>query len=163
MVKWSDKLCSHPTILTIIRRMKFLFLLLLFAGLLFVFTPFAEAKTLPQSKATSGKSTAVRASGSGIGVSAKLRKDRKALLVSFWNLQNAKSVSYTLVYSTNGTQEGAGGSVRPSEGAATRELLFGTCSASVCRYHTGLSDMRLEVVTELKSGKIATKRFKIRI
>lgn len=120
-------------------------------------------KILPQSKVSSKISAPKRSSGAGISVTPKLRNDRHALLVYFSNLQNAESVSYMLIYQTNGQQEGAGGSVKPSEGNASRELLFGTCSKNVCRYHPNITNMKLEVTAQLKSGKKLLKRYKIRI
>lgn len=125
---------------------------------------YIEAKVLPQTKNKVTKSTPYKTSTSTVTVSPKLRKDRQALIVYFSNLQNAKSVSYTLIYSTNGQQEAAGGSITPSGQTSTsRELLFGTCSKNVCRYHTNLSNMRLEVNADLKSGKKMAKRYRIKI
>lgn len=120
----------------------------------------AEAKVLPRFRgAGAGKTYR-----SGVGVSVHLRADRLALVVNFSNLAKARSVSYTLSYLTNGKAEGAGGSIDASAGnSASRELLFGTCSAGVCRYHTGLSNMKLEVMTELVSGKKTLRRFRVRI
>lgn len=119
-------------------------------------------KTLPQSKGVK-KTMPMKTSNTSIAVSPKLRRDRQALNVYFSNLQNAQSVSYMLIYKTNGQEEGAGGSVKSSEGSASRELLFGTCSKNVCRYHPNLSNMSLEVKSQLKSGKNLTKRYKIKI
>lgn len=118
---------------------------------------------LPQAQKATVKAKTAN-TGGGIGVSVRLRGDKKALLVSFSNLQNATAVSYILTYQTRGQQEGAGGSVRPSEGnTATRELLFGTCSKNVCTYHPSIANMKFEVTTELKSGKKSIKRYKIRV
>ena len=120
-------------------------------------------KILPQSKSSS-KTAVKKSQGAGISVAPKLRRDRQALLVYFGNLQNAQSVSYMLVYKTNDQEEGAGGSVNPSQGNSTnRELLFGTCSKNVCRYHANISNMRLEVTAQLTSGKKLIKRYKIKI
>lgn len=137
--------------------------LLFITALIFLFSFYTEAvhagKILPQSK--SSKITV--SSGTGISVTPRLRSDRQALLIYFGNLQNANSVSYMLIYQTNGQQEGAGGSVRVSEGNTTsRELLFGTCSKNVCRYHQNITNMKLEVTAELKSGKKLIKRYKIK-
>lgn len=96
-------------------------------------------------------------------VSPKLHRDKQALVVSFGNLHTVNSLSYSLTYKTNGQQEGAIGSVSPSERNATRELLFGTCSKNVCRYHTRISNAKFEVVAKLKSGKTQTRRYRIRI
>ena len=110
------------------------------------------------------KTTTAKKSAATFSVSPKLRKDRKALVVYFNNLQTTKSVSYMLIYKTNGQEEGARGSVNPSQGSSTsRELLFGTCSKNVCRYHPNLSNMSFEVKAQLKSGKNLIKRYKIKI
>jgi len=142
--------------------------LLFFTALIFLFSFYTEAihagKRLPQSKVSKKAITPQKSSTKGISVSPKLRSDRKALIVYFGNLQNAENVSYMLIYKTNGQEEGAGGSVRPAQGTtATRELLFGTCSKNVCRYHANISNMKLEVTAKLKSGKTLLKRYKIRV
>ena len=137
--------------------------IILIVGSLFSFFPqVANAKLLPQAKKAG---VAVkRYSGSGITVSPRLNRAKSSLSVSFGNLGAANSVSYSLVYTTNGHEEGAGGSVNPKEGtSATRELLFGTCSSGVCRLHGGITNARLEVTTELKTGKKTLKRFRIRV
>ena len=101
---------------------------------------------------------------SGVVVAPRLRGDRKALNVYFSNLSKAKNVTYTLIYETNGKDEGVSGSLDSSGGdAANRELLFGTCSSGVCRYHSSISSMRFEVVSELTSGKKLLRRFRIRV
>ena len=128
-----------------------------------IFTIFAfpvEAKVLPRFQST--KSTG---SGyvSGIGVSARLRADRRALNVYFSNLQKANSVMYTLIYETNGKQEGASGTIDITSSNASRELLFGTCSPPACTYHQNITNMKLEVLTELTTGKKTMKRFRIRV
>ena len=122
----------------------------------------ARTKILPQA----GKSTKTAASsvGSAIGVSPKLRFDKKALNVYFFNLQNAKSVSYFLTYITNGQEEGARGDLNLSgKSSQTSELLFGTCSKNVCRYHTNIKDARLEVSYTSKTGKRYLKKYKIKV
>lgn len=122
------------------------------------------AKLLPQAVGkkvvSSNKTSAV---SSSVTVSPRLRADRKALLVSFGGLTSATSVSYTLTYNQNGQNEGAGGSITPDSATASRELLFGTCSSGVCRYHTNIKNMKFEVVSKLKSGKVVKRRFGIRV
>ena len=138
-------------------------LVILFLFLYFSNTT-AEAKTLPQAKNSKQTGVVTKTSGSGIGISPRLRADRKALLAYFSNLQNAKSVSYQLAYTTNGQEEGAGGSLTLDGGTtATRELLFGTCSKNVCRYHTNITNMRFEVNYTLTNGKKYLKRYRIRV
>ncbi|MBI4973718.1 hypothetical protein HZC27_03860 [Candidatus Roizmanbacteria bacterium] len=138
--------------------LKSLFILLLS---LFLFASSVEAKLLPRF------SSPARSSGGGGGgsvvVSPKLRGDRRALNVYFGNLAKARSVSYILTYRGNDSDQGAMGSVDVASGSTNRELLFGTCSTSVCTYHQGISNMRLEVTIELTSGKKIVKRYKIKV
>ncbi|MCL5018995.1 MAG: hypothetical protein M1426_00755 [Patescibacteria group bacterium] len=130
---------------------------------LFLFAQTAQAKVLPQAKGAAKK--VVTSSGGGnIGVYPKLRGDRRALLVSFTNLQNAKAVSYFLTYKTNVQEEGAmGGLNLTGSTGQTSELLFGTCSKNVCRYHTDIRDARLEVSYTLKNGRKYLKKYKIKV
>ena len=136
--------------------LKSLFILLLS---LFLFASSVEAKLLPRF------SSPARSSGGGgsLVVSPKLRGDRRALNVYFGNLSKAKSVSYILTYRGNDSDQGAMGSVDVASGNTTRELLFGTCSTSVCTYHQGISNMRLEVTIELTSGKKIVKRYRVKV
>ncbi len=139
-----------------------MFSLLLVITVFLVFAGSSEAKTLPQSKkaVSTAKATAV----SGIYVTPKLRADRRALNVYFSNLQNATSLSYSLVYDTSSQQEGAMGAINlTGSSTATQELLFGTCSKNVCRYHTGIKNAKLEISYTLKSGKKYLKKYKIKV
>lgn len=145
--------------------MKFFIALIMMS--LFIFAPLAEAKVLPQAGKFSGSGkTVARSAGTTIGVIPRLRADRKAVLVTFTNLGNAKSVGYSLVYAQGpqGQQEGAGGGLNlTGKMIDTAELLFGTCSNNVCRYHTNIKDARLEVSYTSVTGKKYLKKFKIRI
>lgn len=126
-------------------------------------SPQVEARVLPQAKgavAPAAKKTAY----SGIIVSPRLRADRNALEVSFSNLQNATSITYNLYYQTNGKEEGAGGTIAIAGASSlSRELLFGTCSGVVCRYHTNITDMKFEITSELTNGKKILKRYRIKV
>lgn len=122
-----------------------------------------QAKLLPQATKAVQKPTTTVAATKSINVSPRLRWDRRALIVYFSNLQNASSVSYSLTYNTSSQQEGAMGALSLSNSNTSTELLFGTCSKNVCRYHTGISNMRLEVSYTLKSGSKYLKRFKIKV
>ncbi len=129
---------------------------------LFLFAQTAEAKALPQAAKTVSK-TVVKAT-TDINISPRLRTDRRALIVYFSNLQNAKSVSYSLTYETSTQPEGAIGSISTTGSSSiSQELLFGTCSKNVCRYHTGIHNTKLEVSYTLKSGKKYIKRYKIKV
>lgn len=134
------------------------FLLLFFS---FVLVYKADARLLPRfqttRKATGGVS-------SGAYVAARLRGDRLALIVTFGNLQKVRSITYTLMYKTNGVDQGVSGSLDSQAGnSVTRELLFGTCSSGICRYHGNITNMKLEVTSELLNGKHVLKRFRIRV
>lgn len=144
---------------------KHFLLLILIAGFALSQAQIAEAKVLPQAQKGVQKSnipvknTAV----SGIGVFPKLRADRRALNVSFANLRNASLVSYLLTYKTSAQDEGAMGSINLTSSSVTEELLFGTCSKNVCRYHTGIKGAKLEISYTLKSGKKYLKKYKIKV
>jgi len=104
-----------------------------------------------------------RVVSSGLVVSPKLRSDRQALVLTLSNLQKVKNVTYTLMYQTNGVDQGVGGSLDSSSGSSvTRELLFGTCS-DVCRYHSSITNMKLEIVSELPNGRQTLKRYRIKV
>lgn len=135
--------------------------LLLIIGGAFIFTSGVEAKLLPRFTKTSNAGQRVVASG--LVVSPKLRGDRQALTLSLSNLQKVNNVIYTLMYQTNGKDEGVGGTIDSSAGnSTTRELLFGTCS-DVCRYHSNITNMKLEIVSELPNGRKTLKRYRIRV
>lgn len=148
---------------------KLLALVLMFFSLI-LFTKNVEAKILPQARLPDGQAqkssstSGVKNSRGGIGVYPSLRADRRALIVNFSNLGVVSSVSYFLTYRTSTQDEGAGGKLNLSgKSSETAELLFGTCSKGVCRYHVGIRDARLEVNYTTKSGKKYIKRFKIRV
>ena len=120
-----------------------------------------EAKVLPRFQKTAVSGRAVT---SGLYVSPRLRADRRALLIAFGNLKSVQSVSYALVYQTDGSQEGASGSLDSSAGNnASRELLFGTCSAGVCRYHSGVKNARLDITSVLRNGRKSIRKFRIKV
>lgn len=99
----------------------------------------------------------------GLVISPKLRKDRKALIVNFSNLSRVSSFAYELTYLTNGIEQGVYGTVTPKgENSTVRELLFGTCSGNVCRYHSGIQDMKFVVTANLKNGKKIIKRYRVK-
>src|SRR4030042_2819119 len=63
----------------------------------------------------------------------RYRPDRLGLLLSFSHFNGMGSVSYSFTYSTNGIQQGAGGTIsKDNDPTAQRELLFGTCSGGAC-------------------------------
>ena len=138
-------------------------ILLMIIGLNFVFTGSVEAKLLPRFKGSGNVGKRQATSYSGLIISPKIRSDRLALILNISNLQKVNSVTYTLMYQTNGEDQGISGTLDSSSGSsATRDLLFGTCS-DVCRYHQNISNMKLEVVALLSNGKQTLKRYRIKI
>lgn len=119
-----------------------------------------EGKLLPRFRRVSNSA----GSYAGILVAVRLRPDRRALILTLSNLQVAKSVSYTLTYQGNGTDQGVAGTIDSSLGTSvSRELLFGTCSSGVCRYHQNIQNMKLEIESDLLNGKKTIRRFRIRV
>jgi len=136
-------------------------LTLLFLSLFLLALP-VEAKLLPRFS-TPAQNSRGGSGGGSVVVSPKLRGDRRALNVYFGNPSKAKSISYILSYRGNDSDQGAMGSVDVSSGNTSRELLFGTCSTSVCTYHQGISNMKFGVTIELASGKKIIKRYRVKI
>ncbi len=137
--------------------MKKIFLLLVISSWLFVFaSPVVAAKKRirPQVSKPAATSTAIS--------SARLRSDRKALLVTFLNLASYKSIDYTLTYTANEVDQGVQGSVAPLGGTTSRELEFGTCSKGVCTYHTNILGMRFVITAQTTSGKMVVKKYLIK-
>lgn len=147
------------------RKLAFIFFFL--AALFLIYPQGVYAKrTLPQAGAKKAVSKAqTRGGAKGVNVSVKFRGDRKAIIATFSNLEIASSVSYTLSYTTGrGIREGAGGTISDlSAGITSRELLFATCSAGVCRYHTGIKNAKFTVTTTLKNGKKVVKNFRLKV
>ena len=138
-------------------------ILLMIIGGSFIFPGGVEARLLPRFTKTNN-TTGQRIISSGLVVTPKFRHDRLALILNLSNLQKVNNVTYTLIYQTNGKDEGVSGTIDSSAGTSvTRELLFGTCSAGVCRYHSNITDMKLEIVSELPNGKQTLKRYRIRV
>lgn len=100
--------------------------------------------------------------GVGVVISPKLRNDRLALIINFSNLLQAKSISYSLTYNSEGVSQGVAGAIKPETGTTSRELLFGTCSSGVCRYNSNITNMRFVVTVKLKSGGQFVKSYRVK-
>ena len=102
--------------------------------------------------------------GARVGSSVKFNSSRTGLVISFSGLTNATSVTYSLSYNTNGIPQGAMGTItNPTVSVDTREVLFGTCSGGVCRYHQNITNAKLVITSKLKSGYTTRKTYKIKI
>lgn len=138
--------------------MKYAVLLLISISLL-VIVPHAEAAK-PRMRSTGAKNTTATANSYS---KAKLSRSTNSVLVTFINLGKVSRVTYTLSYKANGIEQGAMGSLVPSGATESRDLYFGTCSHGVCTQHRGIQQASLIIETQLSSGKINTKRYRIRI
>lgn len=119
-----------------------------------------------QSALAAKKNTTKKAQSSlgGVVVSIRVRQDKHAVIVIFSNLKNIKTISYVLSYQTDGNYEGAVGRITVrNPKAIKRELLFGTCSAGVCRYHENITNASLEVTVTFKNGKKSTRSYPIKL
>lgn len=148
------------------KRTALLFFVFLLSFFLFYPQDAHAKRTLPQAGAKKTVSRVQTGGGvKGVNASVKFRGDRKAIIATFSNLEIASSVSYLLSYTAGkGTKEGAGGTLSDlSAGTATRELLFATCSAGVCRYHIGIKNAKFTVTTTLKNGRKVIKNFRLKV
>ncbi len=138
-----------------------LFLVLIFLFLIPGEVLAAKPRT---SRGTTGGYSGSYTTGGRVITSAKFRSDRRAVIVYFSGLNNATSVNYSLTYNSNGIPQGAMGTMTNISSASdSRELLFGTCSHGVCRYHTGITEARLVITSKLKSGSTTRKSYKLKI
>jgi hypothetical protein len=139
--------------------MKFAVLFLVSLSLA-MFAPHVEAAK-PRVRTTGTKSAgAVTTSGYS---KAKLSRSTNSVMVTFVNLSNVNRVTYTLSYTANGIEQGAMGSLVPSGSTDSRDLYFGTCSHGVCTPHRGIQKATLIIESQLKSGKVNVKRYRIKI
>lgn len=99
----------------------------------------------------------------GVATRVSFQPGKRGIVATFSNLEIAERVSYSLIYSSRGIQEGAGGQLTTLSSTQTRELLFGTCSAGVCRYHPNPKNARFIVTTTLKDGRKVSKVFRLKV
>ncbi len=139
-------------------------IIFLFTFTLLLFHSFTLNEVFAKKKIVRRGTSSAITTGSRLVIKPKLRSDRRALIVNFSNLGVVSSFSYELNYVSNGIPQGVAGTVTPKgEGSTQRELLFGTCSRNVCRYHTGISEMKFVVTSTLKSGIRVRKTFRVRV
>lgn len=134
-----------------------IFLLLLFP---FLFpTPAHALRKRARKQKPTGGGTYI---SQGVKTNVRFRSDRLGLLINFSNFDNLESGSYELVYETNGVTQGAGGTIILGD-TNTKELLFATCSGSVCNFHENISNARLSITSVLKDGRKVLKPYRIRV
>jgi hypothetical protein len=109
------------------------------------------------------KATVKKIISSSIPAVVKYKPDKKGIYLYFSNFNGIDSVSYSFTYSTNGNPQGAGGNITADNNPLQqRELLFGTCSTSVCTYHNNITDARLTLNAKYKNGRKLSKLFRIK-
>lgn len=110
------------------------------------------------------KAKVLTKSAAGISFSsAKLSRATNSIVLSLFNLNKAKKVSYILSYTANGIDQGVVGAITPNGTTDSRDLYFGTCSKGVCTAHYNITNATLTVTTTLSSGGITTKRYRIKV
>ncbi|OGG04954.1 hypothetical protein A2Z33_06695 [Candidatus Gottesmanbacteria bacterium RBG_16_52_11] len=108
--------------------------------------------------------SSVPARSAGVSYSkANLNRPARSVILTLLNLGQVQSVAYELAYSAGGISQGAIGSVAGGGTQDARTLYFGTCSHNVCTPHANITGATLTVRTTLKSGRIHTKLYRIRI
>ena len=138
------------------------FLVLFF--LLFTFWASSVLAAKKRPPRTSGGSAPVRNySTRGVRASIRFRSDRQGLLINFSGFGNLASATYSLTYTANGIPQGVSGTVTAQTSGEQRELLFGTCSGGVCRYHTNITNAKLLIDSRLNSGAIIRKPYRIKV
>jgi hypothetical protein len=136
--------------------------------LIFAFFSFPEAALALKVRTKRGGSSSSGGNSyllsNRVGYSVRFNPNRTGLIISFSALTNANSVNYSLSYNTNGIAQGAMGTItNPQVSIDTREVLFGTCSGGVCRYHINITNAKLIITSKLKSGYTTRKTYRIRI
>lgn len=119
--------------------------------------------TLRVDAATTKKKVITKASPA-IGVKTQVARDRRSVSIYFNNLQKTSSVFYTLNYLNSGKSEGAGGTINTKgKYSLSRTLLFGTCSAGVCRYHKNIKNVKITVTVTFRDGSQKTFTYNIKV
>lgn len=137
---------------------KILFLIICLTAIIWTPNVNAAKKFVPK-KTTTARNTV----SGGFSASVRYRGDKMGLLMSFPNFNGISSVTYSFTYDTNGIPQGIGGTVTSANNpSADRELLFGTCSTSVCTYHHNLTNARLVLTAKMTNGRTATKAYRIK-
>jgi hypothetical protein len=143
------------------KKVKFLTSLIWLVSLALVLVlPTAALRQRTRRKTTSSPGTT--SASRGVKAQIRFRSDRQGLLISFSDFEDIDSVRYELVYDSNGVTQAVGGTAALGD-TSTRELLFGTCSAGICRYHSNITNARLSIITTLENGTKILKPYRIRV
>ncbi len=105
---------------------------------------------------------AIAATSRGAKCSVRLRPDRLGLRFTCVTPDDFVSGTYELLYDANGVTQAAGGTIMPNN-PQTYELLFGTCSGTVCNFHENITNARLSIISTLNNGTKILKPYRIRV
>lgn len=145
-------------------RKVFLFLSFVLVLKLITVSPVFAKKLLPYLRKTVTTAKTTKTTTGKVKVSVKFRTDRRAIVATLSNLTVANKVDYFLSYNSKGITQGASGTImNTSQGAISRELLFGSCSKGVCRYDTSITNAKFVVNSYLPNGQKVIKTFRIKI
>jgi hypothetical protein len=139
--------------------MKFKLLFLLSSTLIYFSLPASVFAARQRSRKPSEPTVYV---SRGVSSRVRFRPDRLGLVINFSNFDNLASGRYELIYESNGVTQAAGGSIILGD-TTSKELLFGTCSGGVCRWHENITNARLSIVSVLKDGTTVLKPYRIRV
>jgi len=141
---------------------KVLFLIAFLLIFFFLVFPVLAAKKRVSRPTKTTTVTATQTQVRGVTSSVRLSSDHLSLMINFSGFDNIKSGSYELTYTGSGRAQGAGGSIILGD-SSTKSLLFGTCSKGVCTYHTNVTNARLKITSNLKSGQKVIKTYRIKV
>lgn len=118
---------------------------------------FLSVQTLPVSAAKKSKNA------SSVAVSGQYIKRTNVVRAYFGGLKGVKTVSYTLMYQSDGVGQGAMGGFSPGKKTAiSKDIYLGTCSGKICVAHRNIKNIQLEVVTKYTNGKSSSKTIKVK-
>jgi len=144
---------------------KFLLIFLICASLLLYAKPSLAAKKRTRVSGSENITPVPSNLPKGVVSLVTLRSDRKALIVTLSNFSNIDRVDYRLKFTGNGLPQAVMGTIMPTSETVERELLFATCSRADCSYYTGIKDMKLEIISNMKTGvyRKVIKPYKIKV
>ena len=87
-------------------------------------------------------------------ISVQTRTDKKAIILTFQNLQNVTKIGYSVTYTAKGVSKGVKGTIERAgdEAFLSREIILGTCSGTVCVYDEGVASTSIVATFMFKDG-----------
>lgn len=134
----------------------------------------AKKSNAPQTTNTTQEQEIKKLSPSDIGLTLKPRSDGKAVILTVSKLDKIKTIEYEASYDAEETVEGETSvvpqgvtnspvEVKPGESEITREVVLGTCSRNVCRYHKVKSPVKFILKITFTDGTVGSVEDSINI